>query len=182
MKTSLAAVSVALPTVAALVVLINPLHAQTAAALAHNESSFDLAFKAPYSVVAPLFGAEGERLWAGAEWNPQFAFPSPGKDVMGAVFAIENSGHKSYWMTAVYDLSARHIQYIYITPSAMMNKIDITFPETGPDLTKVHVAYTRTALQQEINPQVEHAAAQDSLRAHEWQQAIDKYLAAARKR
>ena len=115
----------------------------------------------------------------GAGWDPHFVYPSPGKDISGAVFTVEYGGHKSVWITPVYDLPGRHIEHIFVIPDAMVTKLDITFPDAGPGLTKVRVSYARTALQPEFNEQVERITAQDADRAPEWQHAIEQYLASA---
>ena len=40
--------------------------------LLHTQTAFDIVVHLPYAEAAPLFGPEGERLWAGKQWNPQF--------------------------------------------------------------------------------------------------------------
>ncbi len=40
--------------------------------LAHVRNSFTLTVRARYKVAAPLFGPNGERAWAGNDWDPQF--------------------------------------------------------------------------------------------------------------
>lgn len=43
--------------------------------LAHVRNSFTLTVHAPYKIAAPLFGPNGERVWAGDDWDPQFIYP-----------------------------------------------------------------------------------------------------------
>jgi hypothetical protein len=43
---------------------------------AHVNNTFRFEAAAPLARVAPLFGPEGERCWAGKHWDPQFVYPS----------------------------------------------------------------------------------------------------------
>jgi hypothetical protein len=61
--------------------------------LAHVSSSFAFTVNAAMRDAAPLFGPEGERVWAGADRDPQFVFPVPAQDVEGAVFTIRHGEH-----------------------------------------------------------------------------------------
>jgi hypothetical protein len=47
----------------------------------------------------------------------------------------------------------------------------------GPDATKVHVVYSRTALTAEGNEHVTQLTKGDQSAGKDWQQAIDAYLA-----
>ena len=52
---------------------------------------------------APLFGPQGERAWAGEDWNPQFVFPTPARDIEGAVFTVRHGEHTAVWVNTVFD-------------------------------------------------------------------------------
>lgn len=54
----------------------------------HAIDTFRFQLAAPLGRVAPLFGPEGERCWAGKHWNPQFLHPQPARDTEGAVFTV----------------------------------------------------------------------------------------------
>lgn len=155
-------------------------HAQSSEPVAHKENSFDLVFAQPYDRVAPLFGANGERAWAGAEWNPKFLYPNPPQDAPGAIFSLEHGGHKQLWITPTFDLKSRHIQHLIVMPDVMVTEIDITFPGQDSDKTKVHVVYQRTALNPAFNDHVAGGSEHDAKAAVEWQQAIDSYFAASK--
>ncbi len=169
----------------ALLIILTVLHfhgsslarAQPGTIPVHKETSFDLLINQPYAVVAPLFGADGERAWGGADWDPHFIFPIPAKDVSGAIFTLEHGHRKMLWITPIFDLAGRHIEHLYVIHDAMVTLIDITFPDASPDTTKVHVVYQRTALAPGSNQHVEQLAAQDATAAQEWQHAIDNYFA-----
>src|ERR1700728_3310289 len=67
-------------------------------AVVHVRNEFEFTAHAPYQVVAPLFGADGERAWAGGDWDPHFLYPQPAQDVQGAVFTIRHGHRQAYWI------------------------------------------------------------------------------------
>ena len=83
-------------------------------ALAHVSSSFHFLVHAPLGRAAPLFGPEGERSWAGAEWDPQFLYPQPAKDVQGAVFTVQQGDRKSVWVATRFDVDGGRMQYVSV--------------------------------------------------------------------
>ena len=161
-----------------------PALAQTSAPvpapLPHLIASFNLSVHASYAVVAPLFGPEGERAWAGKHWNPQFVHPQPAADVEGAVFTIQHGPMKAVWVNTLFDVESRHFQYVYFLPDLMVTVIDVRFASMFGNLTEVNVVYTRTALTPEGNQHVTAMNEEDKTAGKEWQQAIDDYLAASR--
>jgi hypothetical protein len=42
----------------------------------HVLNSFQLLVPAPLARAATLFGPNGERCWAGPQWNPEFLYPT----------------------------------------------------------------------------------------------------------
>ena len=79
----------------ALLVLLYHRHHRGAAVngpVVHVRNEFAFTAHAPYEVVAPLFGAEGERAWSGGHWDPHFLYPKPAEDIQGAVFTIRHGG------------------------------------------------------------------------------------------
>ncbi len=155
-------------------------YCQTAATLTepclHIRTGFDLVVPASYAVAAPLFGPEGERSWAGKDWDPQFIYPQPARDAEGAVFNIRHGSHSAVWVNTLFDVDARHFQYVYFLPELMVTVVDVRFKPKG-DLTEVNVVYTRTALTAQGNEHVQAMSEGDKVAGKEWQEAIDKYLA-----
>ena len=145
--------------------------------LMHVSTSFDLMVHASFSKTAPLFGPEGERPWAGKHWNPEFVHPQPAADVEGAVFTVQHGPYKSVWVNTMFDLDARHFQYVYFIPDVMVTVIDVRFKPSSADLTEVNVVYTRTALTPEGNEHVTAMSEDDKTAGKDWQNAIDRYLA-----
>jgi|ERR1700677_3187726 hypothetical protein len=158
-----------------------PALAQTSIAqpesLMHVSTSFDLAVHASYAKTAPLFGPEGERPWAGKHWNPEFIHPQPAADIEGAVFTIQHGPFKAVWVNTLFDLEARHFQYVYFLPDLMVTVIDLRFKSIAADLTGVHVVYTRTALTPEGNEHVAAMSEGDKTAGTEWQKGLDEFLA-----
>jgi hypothetical protein len=143
----------------------------------HVRNAFEFTVHAPYRVAAPLFGPEGERAWADGHWDPHFLYPQPAQDIQGAVFTIRHGHHHAYWINTSFDLEARHFQYVYLIPEAMVVLIDVRFSELDPANTKVDVAYERTALNPEANEHVKELGNSDRESGKEWGTAINDYLA-----
>jgi len=147
--------------------------------LLRTQTAFDLTVNLPYAEAAPLFGPEGERAWAGKHWDPQFLFPRPARDEEGAVFTIQHGPITVTWVNTLFDLDGRHFIYAYFMPGIMVTTIDVRFTPAKTE-TRVHVVYTRTALTRDGNDHVTALTANDRSAAHEWQRAIDDYLASRR--
>jgi hypothetical protein len=145
--------------------------------IVHVRNEFEFTVQAPYQVAAPLFGPEGERVWAGGHWDPHFLYPQPAQDTQGAVFTIQHGHHRAYWVNTSFDMEARHFQYVYFIPSVMVTTIDVRFSELNPANTKVNVVYERTALNTKANEHVREAGNSDLKNGKEWGTAINNYLA-----
>jgi hypothetical protein len=151
-----------------------PVHPE---ACMHVQTQFEFQLHAPYSTVAPLFGPDGERVWAGKDWDPQFIHPQPAADVEGAVFTVRHGSHNATWVNTLFDVDGRHFQYVYFLPEIMVTVIDVRFTIISADVTRVNVVYTRTAITPEANPHVTAMSEHDKSACKEWQQSIDDYLA-----
>jgi len=161
-----------------LAVMAMPALAQSPAApLLRTSTSFDLVVHAPYANAAPLFGPEGERLWAGKHWNPEVIYPQPAADKEGMVFTIQHGPVKAVWINTLFDVNARHFQYVYIIPEIMVTVIDVRFKIVSAETTGVHVVYMRTALTPEGNEHVNTMTEGDKTAGKEWEEAIAQYLA-----
>lgn len=145
--------------------------------LLRTSTSFNLVVHAPYAKAAPLFGPEGERLWAGKHWNPEVLYPQPAADEEGMVFTIQHGPVKAVWINTLFDVNARHFQYVYIIPEIMVTVIDVRFKIVSAETTGVHVVYMRTALTPEGNEHVNTMTEGDKTAGKEWEEAIAQYLA-----
>ena len=145
-------------------------------ALTHVLTAFDFTIRASYQVSFPLFGPNGERSWAGDDWNPQFVYPSPAADVPGAVFTLNHGPHQTVWVNTAFDVERRHIQYTYFVTGIMVTTIDLRFEPLDSAATKVSVVYERTALNAEANKDVQKLASIDQSRGADWESAVNRYL------
>lgn len=145
--------------------------------LLHTQTSFDLIVHSSYADTAPLFGPEGERLWAGKHWDPQFIYPQPAKDIQGAVFTIRHGPFNAVWVNTLFDADAHHFQYVYFLSDILVTTIDVRFKVVDAGTTAVNVVYTRTAVTVAGNEHVAAMNGGDKTAGKDWQEAIDKYLA-----
>ena len=157
------------------------LHSQSANAtpaqtLAHLSRTFNFIVNAPIREAAPLFGPEGERVWAGDDWNPQFVYPMPARDVEGAVFTVRHGEHTAIWVNTIFDLEAGRMQYVYVLADLLATTIDVHLHSMDARHTKVDVTYTRTALRPEANEHVSVMSNHDSKQGPEWERSINTYL------
>ncbi len=150
-------------------------------AVVHVRNEFEFTAHAPYQIVAPLFGAEGERAWSGGNWDPHFLYPQPAEDIQGVVFTIRHGHHQAYWINTSFDKSARHFQYVYVIPEAMIVLIDVRCSEVDAANTKVNVAYERTALDPGANEHVKELGNADREGGKQWGTAINDYLATGKR-
>jgi hypothetical protein len=140
----------------------------------HVSNSFSFTVNAAMHDAAPLFGPESERVWAGDDWNPQFVFPIPARDVEGAVFTIRHGEHTAVWINTLFDLGGGHMQYAYVLADLLATTIDVRLHPIDAAHTMVDVRYVRTALRPEAD---EHVLA---LGKHDSEQARNGRMASTR--
>jgi len=146
----------------------------TAVPRAHSEEKFVFTARAPMEQVAPLFGADKERVWSPG-WDPQFIYPVPATDAQGMVFSVAHHHLRSFWVNTELNLSAGRVQYVYVIPDALVTVITLNLTPKG-DQTVVEVHYDRTALTPEADAHVREMASQDRASGPEWEQQINQYL------
>jgi hypothetical protein len=144
--------------------------------LLHRSRKFSFTVNAPMSEASPLFGPEGERSWAGSDWNPHFVFPAPAHDVEGAVFTVQHGEHTAVWVNTVFDLAGGRMQYVYLLANLVATTIDVRLHSIDAQHTGVDVTYTRTALRPEANEHVAAMSLHDAEQGPEWQRSINTYL------
>jgi hypothetical protein len=140
-------------------------------------TSFEFVVHAPYAETAPLFGPEGERVWVGKHWDPQFIYPLPARDEEGMVFTLRRGPHSEIWVNTLFDVEAQHFQYVYYLADLVLTTIDLRFKPLDQSNTQVNVVYTRTALTPEGNQHVTAMSEADQRADKEWAQKIDACLA-----
>jgi hypothetical protein len=143
-------------------------------ALAHAHAKFELTARAPLEHVAPLFGADRERVWSPG-WNPRFLYPNPAADQRGMVFTVSHHNRDSIWINTQLDLKNGVVQYVYVIPNALATMITLKLTAQGAQ-THVEVEYDRTALTTDANAHVRQLSEQDQKSGPEWQRQINSYL------
>lgn len=146
------------------------------AAPAHVSNDLEFDVHAPMSEVAPLFGPEGERCWAGKHWNPAFIYPQPAKDMEGAVFTIQHGPHTVVWVNTIFDVAGGRMQYVAVIPDVMTFTVDVRLSAINGTATRVKVTYTRTALDVSANDTVVEWGKEDRERVPGWRGPIEAYL------
>ena len=166
-----------------LMICVPPLVAQTSETIVseppsrtHVSNSFSFTVNAAMHDAAPLFGPEGERAWAGDDWNPQFVFPVPARDVEGAVFTVRHGEHSAVWVNTLFDLEGGHMQYVYVLADLLATTIDVWLHPIDAAHTRVDVTYVRTALRPEVDEHVLALGKHDSEQGKEWADGINAYL------
>ena len=144
--------------------------------LMHARSEFTFTVQGPMAEAFPLFGPEGERAWAGPEWDPQFVYPIPAKDVEGAVFHVHHGHHSATWVNTAFDAQGGHAAYVYVIEGKMATRIDVQLTPVDAATTSVRVMYERTALDPSVKPDIAEMAQSDPKMGAEWEQAIGEYL------
>jgi len=137
---------------------------------------FEFEVQAPFDVVAPLFGPEGEKCWAGKHWNPVFVWPQPAKDVEGAVFTVEHGGHMGAWVNTIFDLAAGRMQYVAVVPEVLTVTVDVRLTHMSVSATRVDVTYARTALDAARNDDVRAMGDRDRKNGPYWRDSIEAHL------
>jgi hypothetical protein len=144
------------------------------AARVHTDEKFAFTANSSMEQLAPLFGADKERVWA-PDWNPQFIHPFPAGDEEGMVFAVAHQHLKSTWVNTEYDTKSGRFQYVYWIPDTMVTMITIRLA-VQENKTRVAVDYQRTALNPEANTHVLHMAEGDRNAGPDWDKWMNEYL------
>lgn len=140
----------------------------------HVENRFRFTVPAPPAKVLPLFGAWGEKAWAGEGWKPAFLHPLPPRDVAGEVFTVSRHHGTSVWVNTALDLELGFVQYVYVIPGVQAVLITLRTQSPAPGETLVEVDYQRTALDPRHNAEVERQGRQDAASGPEWGEAVAK--------
>jgi hypothetical protein len=143
--------------------------------VAHTEEKFEFVANATMDKVAPLMGADRERVWAPG-WNPHFLYPRPAADQPGMVFTVMHGPYDVPWVNTEFDRAAGRVQYVYVIPDTLVTVITIRLTPQG-DKTHVAVEYDRTALNAGANDHVRQFAEHDRKDGPEWAEQINGWLA-----
>ncbi len=140
----------------------------------HTEQKFTFVARAPVEVVAPLFGAHKERVWAPG-WDPSFIWPAMAHDRQGMVFTVPHGHQTAVWVASSFEPLSGRVQYVYVLPDVMATVITLEVtPEENQ--TRVKVEYDRTALRSSANDLVRRFSKEDDKSGPEWEKQINDYL------
>lgn len=139
-------------------------------------SEFTFVVHAPPAEAFPLFGPEGERPWAGPEWNPEFVYPASAKDEEGAVFRIRRRDQDEIWINTAFDAQEQYAAYVALIPGRLVSRIAVRLRPIDANTTQVHVTYVRTALDPSAYSEVAEMAQTDPTQGPEWENSIAEYL------
>jgi hypothetical protein len=120
-----------------------------------------------------LFTPEGEREWAGNEWDPRY--PDPRRtDGPGTVFVTEREGRRTVWVIA--DATPTSVRYVRATAGLDAGIVTVSCEEARPGRTTVTVAYDVTALGPEGETSLDSFAAGYEDFIASWGAAIERAL------
>jgi hypothetical protein len=138
----------------------------------HLRDTFEFTLHTPLGPAVSLFGAHGERGWAGKDWDPKFLYPQPEQDKAGAVFTADHTP----WVMTAFDPGKGHVQYVIFRGDLLITLLDIQLDAIDSATTKVSVAYEWTALKPEANDHIRHMAERHRGIGKHWEAAINSYL------
>jgi hypothetical protein len=128
----------------------------------------ELTVDLPPAAALPLFTAEGERRWAGDDWDPRY--PAPARvEGPGAVFLTAH-GHDTTWV--MVDQDERGVRYARVTPGHAAGTVAVSVLEAGDAATRVRVTYDLTALSDAGRAWLADFAAGYAAEIAEWEAAI----------
>jgi hypothetical protein len=99
----------------------------------------------PPAEALPLFTPEGERKWAGPDWDPQYAIEGAETDdtAPGTVFWTESDGGPATWI--VLDRGEHSVRFARISPGRIAGTIAVACEAAGGGC-RVSVTYDVTSL------------------------------------
>jgi hypothetical protein len=107
------------------------------------EGRFDLPM--PVAAAVLLFTPEGERRWAGPEWDPVYAVEGADRSAPGTVFTTESHGGRAVWI--VLERRPEGMRYARVVPGRIAGTIGVSCtPGASADECVVEVVYDVTSL------------------------------------
>lgn len=100
---------------------------------------------APVDPCQRFFTPAGEELWVDG-WQPTYLHPADGRTEPGMVFTTGTGDDFTAWCLVDYDTVQHHARYTRVTPASRSAIVEVRCTALAPDLTRVEVRYTLTAL------------------------------------
>ena len=103
----------------------------------------------PLADAVVLFTPEGERRWAGEDWDPQYSIPESAQDdsAPGTVFSTESDGGRATWI--VLERRDDGLRYARIAPDRIAGTVSVHCAPAAGGETRVTVVYDVTSLSPE---------------------------------
>jgi hypothetical protein len=135
-------------------------------------TSADIAF--------PLFGPKREMDWD-PNWQPQFLVPENGDQTAhGSVFLIRGEAQDSVWVMTVYDVDARLVQYVRVTPGHSVGQLWISVTPLQAAHSQVKVSYRLTGLSPTGSSFVDKWMNEFPHTGPDWAEVLNHYLQTGR--
>lgn len=98
--------------------------------------------------VFPMLCPVREVEWE-SDWDPYAVYSVSGVAEEDCVFITRADGVESIWVITHHDPKNHRIEMIKVTPGSTSAKLEFQVEAAGDNASKMHVAYTHTALSQE---------------------------------
>ena len=109
---------------------------------------------APPDDVFPMLCPVREVEWE-SDWDPYAVHSVTGVAEPDCVFVTRDDGVESTWVMTVHDPENHRVEIIKFTPGVTTAKLEFDVEGDGDGASKMHVAYTLTALSQDGRKAVE---------------------------
>jgi hypothetical protein len=137
----------------------------------HCVSSFEIPL--PPAQAIQLFTPEGERLWAGEDWDPRYpvalATGATGAE-RGTVFVTGEDDAATIWVAMGND--AESVTYARVTPRTMAGIVSVRCTPAGTEATTVEVTYEATSLTDAADAQLDEFAQHYDAFIASWEQEL----------
>jgi hypothetical protein len=127
------------------------------------------------------FTPEGERLWAGPHWDPQY--PQPDRVVgPGMVFTTHAHTLAASTVWVMVDHEPTRVRYTRVTPEVQAGTVTVAVVGSAEHSTTVEVTYDLTALSPSGEDALDRFAQGYDAEIRDWQTAIVQALGAGEPR
>lgn len=129
------------------------------------------------SEVFPLLCPVREKDWLDG-WHYQMIYSQSGLAEKDCVFTTPHHGkYDTVWHITQYDQSNHKIEFLRVTPSENVVRINIELEESGTQQTSTKISYQYTSLREEVNRFIEADLEISFLKSMVWwERAINHYL------
>jgi hypothetical protein len=134
----------------------------------HEHARATLALTASADRAFPMFGPNGERAWAGPEWDPEVLWADGPGDREGMVFRQKGE----VWVNVRFDPREHVAEYVRFGP-AVVTRIRVALSPRGDDTCAANVRYDWIALSEEGNAEVVRRREGMTI---DWEEAVNEAL------